>query len=50
MSAQIPETLIFDDESLALCNEPLDRWLQQQQLELSVEHRSPSCLRGYLGT
>ena len=50
MSAQVPETLIFDDESLALCNEPLDRWLQQQRLELCVEHRSPSCLRGYLGT
>jgi hypothetical protein len=50
MSAQIPETLIFDDDALAMCSEPLDRWLNEQQLELCVERASPNCLRGYLGT
>jgi len=48
-TAQIPETLFFDDEPLLMCTTPLEAWLEQQQLLLCSERVSPSCLRRYLG-
>jgi hypothetical protein len=48
-TAQIPETLFFDDEPLLMCTTPLETWLEQQQLVLCSERASPSCLRRYLG-
>jgi len=50
MSAQIAETLIFDEAALPMCSNPLDSWLAQQQVCLLTDRASPRCLRGYLGT
>ena len=50
MSAQVPETLILDDDVLPMCSEPLALWLNRQRIDLRIERTTPSCLRGYLGT
>jgi hypothetical protein len=47
-TAQIPETLVFDEEPLSMCTTPLESWLERQQLVLCSERVSPSCLRRYV--
>ena len=48
MSAQTPEQLLFDDESLPLVGDPLAPWLARERL---LVHENPAdCRRGYVGT
>jgi len=50
MSAQIAETLIFDEAALPMCSNPLDAWLSEQHIVLRTDRSSLCCLRGYPGT
>ncbi len=48
MTAQTPERLLFDDESLPMAGEPLAPWLAGERL--FAPDAPPGCRRGYVGT
>jgi hypothetical protein len=51
MTAQIPETLLYNGEKLAMCDEPLSLWLKILSDEESpFEEMSSANWRGYVGT
>src|SRR5262249_45932911 len=47
--AQIPETLVIDDEPLRLCTTPLEAWLHGRRIVAGGCARA-NCSRGYVGT
>jgi len=49
MSAQFPEVLIFRNENLALCSDPLAAYLKSSGGELPDLHRTTALDRGYIG-
>ncbi|TXL70855.1 hypothetical protein FHP25_32560 [Vineibacter terrae] len=51
MTAQVPETLLYNGESLAMCVEPLEVWFKLVgQDESPFEAMSSANWRGYIGT
>ena len=49
MSAQFPEVLVFRNETLALCSEPLADYFESGGGELPDLHRNTALDRGYIG-
>lgn len=51
MTAQIPETIIYDAKRMAMCTEPLDRYLILSGKSMPFATVEMSCCwRGYVGT
>jgi hypothetical protein len=50
MTAQISETLIYEDQKLSMCSQPLDYWLCTAGKDIDFQSTSTACWRGYTGT
>jgi hypothetical protein len=50
MTAQAAETLIYKGEELAMCETPLDVFMQSNGRGIRFQERSTACWRGYIGT
>lgn len=50
MTAQFPENLIYKDEHLAMCDEPLVMYLEQKCKADYFKPTITACKRGYIGT
>lgn len=50
MTAQVTETLIYKDQELSMCDEPLSLWISKNRDKCQFGMLSTACWRGYVGT
>jgi len=49
MTAQVAEKLTYQDQTLAMCSEPLDGYLASCGRDIRFQGLSTACWRGYIG-
>ena len=50
MTAQVTETLIYKEQKLSMCDEPLALWMSKNREKCNFGMMSTACWRGYFGT